>query len=158
MADSLTGWNKPAGDADTAAQSLVVVMFTDIVGSTALGQAHGDAEAMELLRAHNRIVRSALTKFGGGEVKHTGDGIMASFSVVANAVQAANKIQADISDYAASHPEPEFKVRIGINAGETVVTQVVSELCQGKDIGFDEIGDVALKGFEEPVPIYRVAS
>jgi len=185
MSEALTNWSQPSGQADEPEQSLVVVMFTDIVGSTALGQAHGDAEAMELLRTHNRIVRDALGKFGGREVKHTGDGIMASFSVVASSVEAAIEIQSAIAHHTASHPEPALQVRIGINAGEPireggdffgtpvqlaarvldqagsgeiVVTQVVNELCQGKDFSFDKIGDVTLKGFKEPVPIYRAGT
>ena len=55
------------------------ILFTDMVGSTSMTQRLGDAAAMELLRAHDKIIRTALDEHRGSEVKHTGDGIMASF-------------------------------------------------------------------------------
>ena len=54
------------------------MLFTDIESSTALTQRLGDARAQEIVRAHNAIVREALKASGGSEIKHTGDGIMAS--------------------------------------------------------------------------------
>ena len=48
-------------------------------GSTTLTQRLGDAAAQELLRTHNTIIRDALKAHGGSEIKHTGDGVMASF-------------------------------------------------------------------------------
>jgi class 3 adenylate cyclase len=55
------------------------ILFTDMVDSTRLTQQLGDREAMQLVRQHDSIVRSGLAQFGGSEVKHTGDGIMAAF-------------------------------------------------------------------------------
>jgi class 3 adenylate cyclase len=54
-------------------------MFTGIVDYTATTETLGDARAMELVRAHNDVVRNALSRYGGNEVNHTDDGIMASF-------------------------------------------------------------------------------
>ena len=68
-------------------------MFTDIVGSTALTARIGDLSALELVRVHDALVRRGLAGYGGREIEHTGDGIMASFDVVANAVRAAADIQ-----------------------------------------------------------------
>ena len=51
------------------------ILFTDMVGSTSMTQRLGDAAAMELLRAHDVIIRNALGKHRGSEVKHTGDGM-----------------------------------------------------------------------------------
>ena len=62
------------------------ILFTDIVDSTRLTQELGDREAMQLLRKHDSIVRSVLAQFGGSEVKHTGDGIMAAFTAASQAV------------------------------------------------------------------------
>ena len=59
-----------------------VIMFTDIVGYTALTAAIGDAESIKFLRIHNDFVRGALIRNAGNEVKHTGDGFMASFTEV----------------------------------------------------------------------------
>lgn len=55
------------------------MMFTDIVDDTVITETLEDARFMELVRAHNDDVRNALSRFGGNEVNHTNDGIMASF-------------------------------------------------------------------------------
>jgi Protein of unknown function (DUF4242)/Adenylate and Guanylate cyclase catalytic domain len=56
------------------------IMFTDIGGSTAMTARLGDARALDVVRAHDSIVRTALGKTGGRELKHLGDGIMAAFA------------------------------------------------------------------------------
>ena len=66
------------------------VLFTDIVNSTSLTQHLGDENAMGLLHRHDAIVREALAATQGREVKHTGDGIMASFFSAAGAVRGAD--------------------------------------------------------------------
>ncbi|MEX1254178.1 MAG: alpha/beta fold hydrolase, partial [Dehalococcoidia bacterium] len=80
--DFAMGEEAPRGVAarPAAAPDVVTVLFTDLASSTALTQQLGDAQAQELLRAHNVIVREALASHGGSEIKHTGDGIMASFT------------------------------------------------------------------------------
>ena len=70
----------PGGAGNERDPGIRTVLFTDIVGSTALTQSLGDDAAMALLRVHDDIVRDAVRALGGREVKHTGDGIMASFS------------------------------------------------------------------------------
>jgi len=75
------------------ASALATIFFTDMEGSTALAQRLGDAMAQELLRAHNAVIRDALKAHGGSEVKHTGDGIMASFGSTAKALECAVAIQ-----------------------------------------------------------------
>ncbi|MGO7207827.1 nickel-binding protein, partial [Rhizobium ruizarguesonis] len=56
------------------------ILFTDIVGSTAMTSRLGDRIATEMVRAHDAIVRRCLSQNSGREVKHTGDGIMAAFA------------------------------------------------------------------------------
>ena len=58
-----------------SAGDIHTILFTDMESSTALTQRLGDAQAQELVRAHNAIVRDALRAHGGSEIKHTGDGI-----------------------------------------------------------------------------------
>ena len=96
-----------------------VILFTDLEGSTSLTQRLGDAPAMSVLRHHDRIVRAALARTGGTEVKHTGDGIMASFRSVADALQAAILMQREFSQAEAAGDMP-LGVRIGVAAGEAV--------------------------------------
>ena len=116
---------------------LRAVMFTDIVGSTEMTARLGDSAALELVRAHDALVRRGLEAYGGREIKHTGDGIMASFDKVANAVRAAADIQRRFAAYNADASET-LSVRIGIDAGEPVedrndlfgsTVQLASRLC-----------------------------
>lgn len=169
-----------AGDADPGIRT---VLFTDIVGSTALTQTHGDDTAMEFLRVHDTIVRDALAASKGREVKHTGDGIMASFVSAAAAVRCAAQIQRQLALHEQERKEHAIKVRIGGAAGEPVehnndifgstvqlasrlcshagpdqilVSNVVAELCIGKGITFRALGEVSLKGFDRPVHVHAV--
>ena len=158
------------------------ILFTDLEGSTDLTQRLGDAAAMEVLRRHDRIVRQALTRTGGTEVKHTGDGIMASFRSSGAAIEAAVLIQRGLNE-AESRGEMPAGVRIGIAAGEPVtdgndlfgtavqlaarlcaragprtilVAAAVRDLAQGKGFGFRPAGTLRLKGFAEPIRTARV--
>jgi Protein of unknown function (DUF4242)/Adenylate and Guanylate cyclase catalytic domain len=91
------------------------VLFTDICGSMEMTERLGDDRAMTLLHEHDAIVRDALAKYDGREVKHTGDGIMASFSSVSSAVEAAIAMQRRLSERA-DDPDAHLDVRIGISA------------------------------------------
>src|SRR5213082_2316587 len=87
----------PGGAADARDPGIRTVLFTDIVDSTSLTQKLGDEIVMEFLRVHDRIVRDALAAAKGREVKHTGDGIMASFVSAAGAVRCAVQIQRELA-------------------------------------------------------------
>jgi hypothetical protein len=158
------------------------ILFTDMVDSTRLTQQLGDREAMRLLREHDTIVRAALARFGGSEVKHTGDGIMAAFTSASQAVHAAMQVQRALHE----HNEAErsrLHVRIGVAAGEPiteqddlfgaavqqaarlcscsqpdciVVSSGVHDLCRGKGIRFSDAGPIAVKGFDEPIGHFEV--
>jgi class 3 adenylate cyclase len=111
------------------------ILFTDMADSTRLTQRLGDRGAMLLLREHDSIVRTSLARFGGTEVKHTGDGIMASFGSASLAVGAAIEIQRSLQERgtvpeggtgerpAQAGEQPELRVRIGVAAGEPVTEQ-----------------------------------
>ena len=161
----------------------VAILFTDIEGSTTMTNALGDEEAQELLRAHNEIVREALRRHGGSEVKHTGDGIMASFPSATGALGSAVAIQQALAERNVGGDDRPVNVRIGINVGEPVrerddlfgtavqlarricdqaepgqilVSNVVRELVAGKGFLFAEQGETALRGFEDPVRLFEV--
>jgi hypothetical protein len=158
------------------------ILFTDMVDSTRLTQQLGDREAMQLLRQHDSIVRSVLAQFGGSEVKHTGDGIMAAFAAASQAVRAAMQVQRALQEHNEAE-QSRFHVRIGVAAGEPVTEQddlfgaavqqaarlctcaqpdciVVSsgvhDLCRGKGIRFSDAGPIAVKGFDEPIGHFEV--
>jgi class 3 adenylate cyclase len=165
-----------------APSGLVTILFTDMEGSTSLTQRLGDAGAQELLRSHNSIVRDSLKAHGGSEIKHTGDGIMASFATASKALACATAIQTTFAERNETADEP-INVRIGLNAGEPVAedqdlfgtavqlaarvcahaepgtilaSNVVRELSAGKPFLFSDQGDVVLRGFEDPVRLYEV--
>lgn len=160
------------------------VLFTDIVGSTDMTQRLGDERAMELLDVHDQSVRAALASHGGREIKHTGDGIMASFVSAAAAIRCGIQVQKELQAYSASHPDLRLQVRVGVAAGEPVehhndlfgstvqlsarlcshaepeqilVSNVVAELCLGKGVTFKDLGPLSLKGFSQPVRAHAVS-
>src|SRR5438876_1759249 len=110
----------PGGGAAAHDPGIRTVLFTDIVESTSLTQKLGDEVAMELLHIHDAVVREALKALNGREVKHTGDGIMASFVSAAAAVRCAAQIQRELPKQQESHHARAIKVRIGAAAGEPV--------------------------------------
>jgi class 3 adenylate cyclase len=110
----------PGAGADAHDPGIRTVLFTDIVESTSLTQQLGDEEAMEILRVHDSVVRDALAALKGREVKHTGDGIMASFVSAAAAVRCAAQIQRELAQRAREQNNHPIKVRIGGAAGEPV--------------------------------------
>ena len=109
----------PLAGGRAAASAFRMILFTDLEGSTAMVQRLGDDGAMELLRRHDAIVREALGQHSGREVKHTGDGIMASFASVQSGLAAAVDIQRAFAAHAETDEAP-MKVRIGLSAGEPV--------------------------------------
>jgi hypothetical protein len=96
------------------------VMFTDLEESTAMTIRLGEAKAMHLLHVHNALTRNALRDHGGREVKHLGDGVMASFVSIEQAVDCAIAMQAAFSAYNAAHEDARLHLRIGLTAGEPV--------------------------------------
>jgi class 3 adenylate cyclase/pimeloyl-ACP methyl ester carboxylesterase len=131
------------------------IMFTDITDSTSLTQRLGDAKAQDLVRAHNQIVREALRVHGGAEVKHTGDGIMASFPAASAALQCAIEIERSIAKRNRGaqdgHEDGQLSVHIGVNAGEPVeegsdlfgtAVQLARRICDEADGGEILVADV----------------
>src|SRR5438874_5841773 len=114
----------PGGAVDARDAGIRTVLFTDIVDSTLLTQKLGDEIAMQFLRVHDRIVRDALAATKGREVKHTGDGIMASFVSAAAAVRCAMQIQRELARRDREEQDHHIKVRIGGAASCTVVPKI----------------------------------
>ncbi len=92
---------------------LAAIMFTDIVGYTAL-MGNDEQKAFQLLKRNREIQKPVIEEFGGTWIKELGDGVMASFNTVTDAVYAAIKIQE------VCNRTNEFLLRIGIHHGEVV--------------------------------------
>lgn len=96
------------------------IMFTDLCDSTAMTQRLGDAGALHWLHVHNALTRNALRDHDGREVKHLGDGVMASFASIERSIGCAIAIQQSFASYNAGHAEAPLYLRIGLDAGEPV--------------------------------------
>jgi len=150
--------------------------FTDMVGSTALLDTLGDKAAFQIIRDHDRLVRTLLNRHGGREVKHTGDGFMLAFTPPADALHFSISLQRELADHVIS-------VRIGLNTGTPVAeggdffgmaVNVAARLCELAAAGeilasenvvgdagetsfiFTEVGPVQLRGRASPIAVYRL--
>ena len=164
-----------------AAAAFRTIMFTDLVGSTALIGTLGDVAAKNLVLDVDASVRAELAKHGGTAVDHTGDGVMASFRSSHDALACAIDIQRSVASPGSG--DRPVQVRVGVAAGEPVtengrlfgaavnlasricsvceagtiwVASGVRELVLGKGFSFVDRGETTLKGFDEPIRLYEV--
>lgn len=165
---------------DLAAQAdrkriLVTVLITDIVDSTRLAAKIGDRHWRALLDRHDEMVRQQFNRFRGREIKHTGDGFLATFDGPARAVHCASAIAGTVQPIgielrAGLHTgEIELKgddiagiavniaARVAAMAGpnETLVSSTVRDLVIGSGLRFDDRGFHELKGLPERMHLYR---
>ena len=99
---------------------LAAIMFTDMVGYSALAQ-HDDALALELLEEHRRILRSIFPRFHGVEIKTIGDAFMVEFQSALEAAQCAIEIQRTLAKRNHDVPsERQIEIRIGIHIGDVM--------------------------------------
>jgi class 3 adenylate cyclase/DNA-binding winged helix-turn-helix (wHTH) protein len=161
----------------------VTLLFTDIEASNMLNQRLGDQTAQMILQAHSDAVRRAIESYNGKEVRHTGKGIGASFYSASRAIGCALHIQHEIAKRNAVNPEDAVKLRIGLNAGEptagnnglsgvsaqltrqicemaepgqVLVSDLVRELVAGKGFTFEPVAVKTVKGFKEPVALFKL--
>jgi class 3 adenylate cyclase len=171
------------GSAGQPLSAFRTLLFTDIVGSTAMGEELGDAELHRLLKVHDRLAREQIHGSHGRVVKSTGDGVLASFPDASAAVTCAQHVQRAFAAHRQAHAEDPLHIRVGMSAGEPIsqskelfgsvvnlaaricdragadeilVAPVVRELCRGKAFRFESLGDAELKGFAEKVALYRL--
>ncbi len=169
-------------DQTQAARAFRSILFTDLQASTSLLQEVGETAYMALLDEHDLIIRRSLVASRGREVKHTGDGMMASFEDVANALECSLAIQDGFEARMSAGARRELRVRIGIAAGEPVdhnddlfgwTVNLASRICDASDPGhiltsdlvhemgtdrgfsFGQGFDVELKGFG-PVRVFEL--
>ena len=158
-------------------RQLAAIMFTDIVGYTAL-MGNDEQKAFSILNKNRALQKPIIEQFNGRWIKELGDGVMASFNTVSDAVNAAVKIQEDCT------AAKDFQLRIGIHLGEVVfenddvfgdgvniASRIQSAANPGciyisesvhhnvsnkKDIRTRFVKEETLKNVREPVRIYEI--
>jgi class 3 adenylate cyclase len=160
------------------------VLFTDLVGSTALRSRIGEEAADELRVKHDSLINDAVVANRGLVVKHTGDGVMATFSAAVDAVAAAVAIQQAVDGHNRRSTEERMEVRVGISVGDVtferddcfglpvieaqrleaaadggqiLCAEIVRHLARGRGgHEFETVGELDLKGIPDPVPAVAV--
>ena len=104
----------------TENRKLAAIMFTDMVGYSALAERNEEL-ALELLEEQRRLLRSIFPKHRGSEIKTIGDGFLVEFSSALAAVQCGIEIQEQIAKRNSLNPsQGKFQLRIGIHAGDVI--------------------------------------
>jgi class 3 adenylate cyclase len=156
---------------------LATVLFTDIVGSSAMAAELGDRAWRELLERHHALVRRELARYRGEEKDTAGDGFFATFDGPARAIRCAAAVRDGLRvlglEMRAGLHAGEIERRdndiVGIAAhigariealaepGEILVSRTVRDLVAGSGIDFLDRGVHALKGIPEPQQLFAVA-
>ncbi|HYB04483.1 MAG TPA: adenylate/guanylate cyclase domain-containing protein, partial [Nitrososphaerales archaeon] len=115
-----TGDLSKSAPGSSSERKLAAIMFTDIVGYTALTQAD-EARALALLERHNSFLRPIFQKYHGQEIKTIGDAFLVEFESALEASQCAIEIQEFLHDYNISSDEGwHIRIRIGVHLGDVV--------------------------------------
>src|SRR5438105_2414857 len=159
-------------------------LFSDLRAYTDYVETHGAARAASLLDRYRTLVRDAIKRFGGAEIKTEGDSFYVVFNSVSSAVRCGLVITANALLDAAEHPDELIKVGIGVHAGETVETadgyvgspvNIAARICSQAGpnevlvsetvrsltrtvlpVRFEPRGKRQLKGIAEPVALFAV--
>ncbi len=166
------------GSSEAAPRSaLRAIMFSDIVGYTTM-MAGDESTAIRTVQACRRIHRDSIASHGGRLLEEQGDGVLAMFGSVSDAVDAAREIQIH------ARRDGTFQLRIGIHLGEViesgsgvfgdgvniasrihglaepgaiVASEGVYNNVKNKDgVVATDLGLRELKGLEEPVRLYSI--
>ncbi len=161
---------------DSPFSALLTILFTDIVDSTRTTASLGDRVWSELLDRHDAMVRRQLGRFRGQEIKHTGDGILATFDGPARAIDAARAIRDGSSAL-------DIQIRAGLHTGvvelrgpdvsgtavniaarvqacaqpsEVLVSRTLADLLAGTNLDFTDRGSHELRGVAGAWRLYAV--
>ena len=165
-----------ATDDETGVRSLGTILMTDIVESTATLERVGDAKWHSLLLAHNERLRAQIDRFGGREMRTTGDGFQVLFTGAARGVRCASAMIDAVS-------ELDLRIRAGLHTGdvelaagslhgiavhaaarvsalagpgEVLVSAVTRDLLDGSGLMFEERGVHELKGLSGARPVFAL--
>jgi class 3 adenylate cyclase len=182
--EDLAGWAQVERPdlARLTADGQVVIVFSDIEGSTERNDTLGDREWVKLLERHNKLFYKQVDKHGGHVVKTQGDGFMIAFAAADEAVRCSLDVQRALR--AAPERWDDIRVRMGIHmgtsvrrgddlfgrnvamaarvaglaaGGEVLISEPVHQAVDGvPDIGFGPPRDVELKGLQGRHTVYPV--
>jgi class 3 adenylate cyclase len=159
-----------------------VIVFTDLEESTAFMADRKDRGARDQLREYDLLTNKVIDRHDGQRVKGTGDGVLATFRSVGDALSCAVDLLREV-DAAVDAGALPLRLRIGIHAGETIwdmddvhgtvvnlaarvvdraqggeilATETVRQIALGVDHEFTPLGEADLKGIPEPVVLHRL--
>jgi adenylate cyclase len=169
---------------ESQSRRLVAILAADIAGYSALMGAD-EARTVRDLKGHQAAVLPMVVEFGGRVIDTAGDGVLAEFPSVVNAVKCAVAIQSKMAERnVGAEPERCMEFRIGVNIGDVVydeariygdginvaarleamaepggicISSKVYEEVGGRiDLAYQDIGEQQLKNIARPVRVYRV--
>ena len=109
-------------DASTEQRKLAAIMFTDMVGYSALSQ-RNEKLAQELLEEHRALLRPLFPRFNGTEVKTIGDAFLVEFHSALEAAQCGIEIQRALAKRNAdASPDGKIEIKIGIHIRDAMFT------------------------------------
>src|SRR3984893_11989759 len=170
--------------ANTEQRKLAAIMFTDMVGYSALAQ-RDDQLALELLEEHRALLREIFPRFNGTEIKTIGDAFLVEFDSALEAAQCAIEIQRTLAkrntDVSADR---RIQLKIGIHIGDVVhregdvygdgvnIASRIEQLagaggiCVSMDVErqirnaleakFEKFGSADLKNIKLPMELFRI--
>src|SRR6266496_6852741 len=170
--------------ADNEQRRLAAIMFTDMVGYSAMAQ-RDDQLALELLEEHRRLLREIFQRFHGTEIKTIGDAFLVEFGSALEAAQCAIEIQRTLAkrnhDVSADR---RIELKIGIHIGDVMhrggdvygdgvnIASRIEQLagaggiCVSMDVErqirnalearFEKFGSAELKNIKLPMELFRI--
>ncbi|MER9338060.1 hypothetical protein NKJ06_29545 [Mesorhizobium sp. M0293] len=165
-------------------RKLAAILAADVVGYSAMMERDEAGTHLELRTCRQELFEPTIARHHGVIFKQMGDGMLAEFSSVVEAVQCAVTLQLALADrYANSPHDRRVEVRIGVNLGEVIVegddrfgdgvniaarleslaepggvsvsASVYEQVRRKLDILFDDLGTRSLKNIGEPLQVYR---
>jgi adenylate cyclase len=164
---------------------LAAILAADVVGYSALMERDEAGTFARLIKGRKELFEPEIARHHGRIFKLMGDGLLAEFGSVVDAVECAVSLQRGVAERNASVPDAEqAQIRIGVNLGEVIVEgddrygegvnvatrleqlakagdiyvsgKVAKEVAKKLAFGFEPLGEKKVKNIAEPVPVYRV--
>jgi len=157
---------------------VMTLLMSDIVDSTLTATKLGDTAWKQLLAEHNRLIRAQFDQFRGREVNTTGDGFLATFGSAVSALRCALVMRDAIRSLG-------IELRVGVHTGEVevlpndiggiavhaaarimalggaseiIVSSMTRGLVEGSDLRFEERGLQKVKGLQQPIEVFLLAT